>query len=254
MGRPVDYVLVWGWGQTAKDFEYSFTYLSNLWPPQYKLLWTVPMIINGTTFADATAGTYDAQYLSAARTIAARDPSATIRIGQEMTGDWEPWSIGGPAGSAADFAAAYRHIVEVFRSVSPTFTFDWNPGIGSWGGIDALPTYPGDNYVDFITADAYEDTKWQTGTSDARWQDYLTRDGRGLNWLSEFADAHHKPIGFDEWATNYEDDSFIRHMHDWMTTHNVAYQMYWNSDAAFDGSFATHPANGSLYRELFAKK
>lgn len=253
VGRSADYVLVWGWAQTPHDFEYSFQYLSQLWPSSYMLEWTVPMIMDGTTFADVTAGTYDSSYLSAAQTIAARDPHARIRIGQEMNGNWEPWSIGGPAGSAEEYVAAYRHIVALFRSVSPDFTFVWNPSLGSWGGIDPAPSYPGDDVVDYISMDVYEDKNYLSGSPDARWNDILTRDGRGLDWLASFAAAHGKPIGIDEWGTNYDDGSFIAHMHDWMAAHHVAYEMYWDSDAAFSGSFASHPSNGTLFATLFGK-
>lgn len=255
MGRSVDYVLVWGWGPKASDFEYSFKYLSQLWPTKYKLHWSVPMVFDfNIKFSDILAGTYDNSYRIAAQTIAARDPNGIIRMGHEMNGNWYPWGMN-VAGNAAEYAATYRHIVDIFRSVSPGFKFDWNPGIGKWAGLDCLTTYPGDTHVDYITFDMYEDKKWTDPnlTPDQRWNNMLEVDGRGLNWLVSFAAAHGKKIGFNEWASDIDDGVLITRMAKWMKDNGVVFQMYWNSDAAFSGSFETNPTNGSVYKQLFGQ-
>ena len=38
-----------------------------------------------------------------------------------------------------------------------------------------------------------------------------------------------------------------------MSTHDVAYQMYWQSDAAFAGSFASNPTNAATFKSLFGR-
>lgn len=254
MGRKADYVLVWGWADTANNFVYSAQYLDEMWPRDtYYLHWSMPLIIDGTKFKDVTDGTYDHVYRAIAQRIASRDPNAIVRMGHEMNGNWYAWSQDGPAGTAAEYAAAFRHIVNIYRSVSPNFKFVWNPGAGKWAGIDYITTYPGDAYVDYISYDQYEDKKWLNGTAAERWQHFLVNEGRGLNFLADFAAQHGKQIAFDEWATDYDDGSYITNMYNWMQTHNVAYQMYWNSEAAFSGSFAVHPGNGAIFKQLFGK-
>jgi hypothetical protein len=86
-----------------------------------------------------------------------------------------------------------------------------------------------------------------------RWNHFLDNDGRGLNWLATFTGEHGKQAAFDEWASAVDDGVFITNMYNWMSTHDVAYQMYWHSDAAFRGSFASNPTNGATFKKLFGQ-
>ena len=253
INRPVDYVLVWGWAQTAGDLMYAFHYLDEMWPASYKLHYSVPMVLMHGTFAEVYNGSLDAVYRDVAQTIANRDPNGIIRLGHEMNGNWYDWSQDGPAGSSAEFTWAYQRIVTVFRSVSPDFEFVWNPGAGKWAGIDSISTYPGDAYVDYMSFDMYEDAGWAVHSPAERWNHFLDNDGRGLDWLAQFAGQHGKAMAFDEWGSAIDDGVFITNMHAWMSTHNVAYQMYWNSNAAFTGSFDSNPVNGATYQRLFGR-
>ena len=64
-----------------------------------------------------------------------------------------PWSSNG---NQALWAGAFRHVVDVFRSVSPAFRFDWN-GTGKYFvAHDAPSSYPGDAYVDVVGLDQYD--------------------------------------------------------------------------------------------------
>ena len=257
LGRSTDYGLVFGGHDKGwADFGGSIWYITDVWKsvPSRKLLWSVPLIVSQgptpiATLAEAAAGKYDDNYLWVAQQIVAREPNAVIRIGWEFNGDWYPWQA---SLDVQGYIGAFRDMVRVFRSVSPNFTFMWCPNIGIFNSDPAL-AYPGNDVVDIIGMDIYEDSRWDIGTPDERWNSFLTRQDRGLNWLASFAAANAKPISIPEWATNYDDGSFIRHMHDWMLANNVVMQSYWDSDADFSGSFATHPANGALYKELFQR-
>jgi beta-mannanase len=220
-------------------------------PSGYTLHYDVPMVLSQGTFADVYGGSLDAVYADVAQTIASRDPNGVIRIGHEMNGNWYDWSINGPAGTTAEFVLCYQHLVDVFRAVSPNFKFVWNPGAGMWAGIDSLPSYPGDAYVDYISFDQYEDASFASMSPADRWSHFLDNDGRGLNWLADFSTAHGKAIAFDEWASAIDDGAYIANMHDWIATHNVAYHMYWDSNSAFPGSFTTSPVNGAAFHNLF---
>jgi hypothetical protein len=253
INRPVDYILVWGWAQTPGDLMYAFHYLESEFPTG-TLHYDVPMIISGHTFADGYDGSDDATYLDVAQTIASRDPNGIIRIGHEMNGGYD-YQMNGPAGTSAEFVLCYQHLVQLFRSVSPGFTFVWNPGAGMSGG-DFLPTYPGDDYVDYVSFDIYEDA-WLATSFDStdRWNYFLDDGGRGLNWLSDFAIQHNKLIAFDEWGSATDDGFFITNMYNWMQAHSdrMGYQMYWDSDSGFPGSFATHPVNAATFKQLFGQ-
>ncbi len=93
-------------------------------------------------------------------------------------------------GTPADFAAAFRHIVTVFRSRNVTnVAFVWT--MMAWtfnprSGRDAMSYYPGDSYVDFVGADGYS---WYPARSGDPWTSFhdIFTD------TNSFAIAHGKP-------------------------------------------------------------
>jgi hypothetical protein len=93
-------------------------------------------------------------------------------------------------GSPADFAAAFRHIVTVFRSRSVTnVAFVWT--MMAWtfnprSGRDAMSYYPGDSYIDFVGADGYSWYPTRSGDPWTSFQDIFTD-------VNAFSVAHHKP-------------------------------------------------------------
>jgi hypothetical protein len=266
LGRPVDYVLVFGGQDNGwHDFEGSIWYQTDVWKnaPIRKLLWSAPLIpkqwnASNPRIADLkTAGTgaYDDHYRNVANMVAGQDPNATIRIGWEFNGDWYPWAVGAPPNDPPSYAAAFRDYVRVLRSVSPNFKIMWCVSAGQSSAV-AEASYPGDDMVDLIGADVYENRQYTTGAFDLRWSTTLAQES-GLNWLGAFAAAHHKRISLPEWATNYDyvagRPSFIQSMYDWMVANSdVVSQSYWDSNSAFDGGFDTHPTNGVIFKSLFS--
>lgn len=91
-------------------------------------------------------------------------------------------------GSAADYAAAFRHVVDVFRARGVTnVTFVWTMMSWTFTIAKAAPFYPGDAYVDAIGTDGYN---WYPGKPNTRW--------RSFDWIMtpsrNFAIAHGKPL------------------------------------------------------------
>ncbi len=119
--------------------------------------------------------------------------------------------------------------------------------------MNPAKAYPGDDYVDFISADMYYNTAWDPKDPSAAF-DYMLKRTYGLNWLDTFAKAHDKPIAFPEWGVMSDNAGpFIAKFAAWMETHNVAYQSYWNSDADFAGAISTgtKPNAGAAYIDAF---
>ena len=93
-------------------------------------------------------------------------------------------------GTATDYAAAFRHIVTVFRSRGVTnVAFVWT--MMSWtfeprSGRDPNTYYPGDSYVDIIGSDGYELYPGKAGVPWASFQQ-IFQD------TNNFAVAHNKP-------------------------------------------------------------
>lgn len=112
---------------------------------------------------DIADGKYDAYILAAAETLKTLGYPVYIRPFHEFNGFWYSWGLpnqGGNAQADKNFIAAWRHMVDVFRSHGATnVKFIWcfsssalnNPN--SWD--DPANAYPGDSYVDWVGFDGY---------------------------------------------------------------------------------------------------
>ena len=118
-------------------------------------------------FTTFTNGSHDAYLTSVA--VAARDFKAPmyIRPWAEMNGDWtafQPTADGSrPAGGTpAEFVAAWRHVVTLFRNNGATnVKWVFNPTTDTYAETtDVRTIFPGSNYVDLLGLDGYN---WGTG-------------------------------------------------------------------------------------------
>jgi Glycosyl hydrolase family 26 len=226
---------------------------------------SVPMLpASGATLAQGASGAYNSYFTTLARAlVAGGDGNGILRLGWEMNGNWFPWSI--QNGNAANYAAYWRQIVTTMRAVSPGLRFDFTANAGSSTTAGQLlnpeAAYPGDEYVNYIGMDVY-DQSWVSNASnaEARWAGYVS-ESYGLTWQREFAAAHGKPVTFPEWGLDSggsgtgggDSPQFIQLMYNWMLSSNMAYQMYFDVDAA-DGNheLSEYPNAAALYKKLFA--
>ncbi len=236
---------------------------------QGKVVYSIPMLpsTGGVSLAAGATGAYNGHF----RTLAQRfvdlgEGNVILRIGWELNGSWFPWSIGVPNGGA-DYAAYWRQIVTTMRSVpGANFTFDWTVNAdSSWvdgSQLDATTAWPGAAYVDYVGCDLY-DQSWVPNHTDpvARWNGYLTAK-HGLNWHATFAAQQGKPMTYPEWGLAFRLDGhgggdapyFVSRMHDWVTTHDVAHHMYFQSGGSgldhrlFTGNT---PFSDAEFRDLF---
>ncbi len=290
LGRRATYVVQFGdtrdraftssvWGQVVKAG--ALQTISR----RVTLVESVPLAFGGLIDATTAAGrasaranleltvqgAHDAEYRTAAGYL--RDggyPDAVIRLGWEFDGGWYPWSSNG---NEALWISAYRHVVEVFRSVSPEFRFDWNGTAGS--ARHAASAYPGDDYVDIVGLDVYDKglaVPWNPTTKS--WDDpgasfaLVTME---LQSQRDFAIAHGKPVSYPEWAltgvnatvrsrVGGDDPTFVQGMSNWMNSlpasgpGSLAYQSYFNEDTT-DGHHRIDagyfPRSEQRYRVLF---
>lgn len=270
LGRPVGGVLSYSGIASWRDYEGSLSNGAGYWSKVDRpVLWSIPLIPAKTegstkaTLADAGKGLYNSHYKVVAERLSKTrlgDPIIYVRTGWEFNGGWFPWTVHNGRGD--DFIAAFRQFVTTFRSVSPRFRFDWCP---VWGdqvrGNDGKPAplgdfYPGDDYVDVIGLDVYDETQYtKIADPKKRWQFYLRR-GHGLNWHRDFALKHGKPMSFPEWgvgASAGDDPYFVEQFHRWIQSNNVVYHTYWNSTSSYKGKLSTdaYPLAGAKYKELF---
>ncbi len=98
-----------------------------------------------------------------------------VEFGPEVNGDWEPWNgtyTGGAKNGPQQFIAAYRHIIQLFRTQGvENITWVYHITIPSspdtsWNSYAAY--YPGNDYIDWIGLSVYgalsTDDTWQSFT------------------------------------------------------------------------------------------
>ena len=252
LGCRVQQVLVYTDGQSWKNIsnpEWFVTLFARLDRPA---LWSIPMIPKGSSLKAAATGAFDVYYASEARVLAHARPDPQglihIRVGWELNGDWFPWSA---EGKEQDFIATFRHIVDLFRSVSSKFRFEWNINYGR--SMDPARAFPGDQYVDVIGMDFYWTPKYLGDDPVAAFA--TIRDGQyGFRYLQNFAIAHHKPLAFSEWGIQTDNaQPFIELVHQWIDTYGIIYHNYWNSDSDVPGrlSGGQWPHSGAAFRQAF---
>ena len=219
--------------------------------PDRNMLFSVPLAtLQDESLSDVAAGTYDSSFLATAQVIAKYYPKAIIRLGWEFNEAGLPWTA---VGRPQDYIDAFRHVVAIFRSVSPDFVIDWCGGLGIQG-IAAEDAYPGDDVVDVIGMDVYDDWNVNPTPTDPlqRWYN-LQNEDHGLIWQKQFAAAHNKPMSYPEWAVNHDEPYFIAQMYNWIMSNNVAYASYWDSNSSFQGRIDDdqYPGVSATYKFLF---
>jgi hypothetical protein len=105
------------------------------------------------------SGTYDSYIDTYADHIKLINDTVIIRIMHEFEGNWYSWSISQNGGDPGKYKTAFQHIVDRFRSKGVNnvkwmwcVNSDYAP-YESYNWI--VNAYPGDNYVDIVATDIY---------------------------------------------------------------------------------------------------
>lgn len=112
-------------------------------------------------------GSYDSYLRTYANSMKSVTGTIIFRPMHEMNGNWYPW--GAVSGNTpAKYVAAWRHLVDVFRSQGATnVKFLWAPnqnGLPDWTSSSIPNYFPGDNYIDYAGIDGYNfgGSSWQS--------------------------------------------------------------------------------------------
>jgi len=244
------------YGEASWQDFHKLTWVPGIWKnlnPSRNVAWSVPLTITGTPLADVASGLHDGEFEAAARAISAAQPKAIIRLGWEMNLSQMGWFA---KDHEAEYIAAFRRVVGIFRRHSSDFRFDWCPG---WGAQDtpADLTYPGDDVVDYIGLDVY-DFK-QEGSVEDRWNTFYLKAPFGLEWHRDFAVKHGKLMSYPEWGVGYAGDNpfFIQQMRDWFVKNDgtIAYVAYFDVDGLWPTQIDNDqfPQSQQLFRKLFSR-
>ncbi len=190
--------------------------------------------------------------------VAAGLGDTVIRLGHEMNGDWYNDSLGTTLAEWQQWGQCFAQEVTAMRAVPGChFLFDWNVN-ANYRDIPLADFYPGNAYVDIIGIDAYDETGvsipavGQPGRFQA-----LAAEPDGLDEVAAFAAANDKPLSIPEWgtlSTQGDDGAYVTAMANFIASHDVAYNSYFNADVdnvyPLDPSVA--PLTVTAYRAAFA--
>lgn len=237
LGRRVDQTLEFiSWNVLSKGTTWGVRCWSKA--GRKHVVYSMPMLPDdrSATLADGAAGKFDHLFATyASKLIENGYGNAIVRIGWEFNADWYPWAA---KHDPQSWIAYWRRIVTAMRSVpGAAFKFDWTAA-GGWSSFRAENAYPGDDYVDIIGLDFYNNMNRANVTPRERWEQRM-RAPHGLEWHRRFAAEHGKPMSYPEWGTGQgkdthggdDDPYFIEQMAKWIAAHDVAYHNYWDFKA-----------------------
>ncbi|MGW6548485.1 glycoside hydrolase family 26 protein [Streptomyces massasporeus] len=165
----------------------------------------------------AAGGSFDHHFRTLAeRLVELGVPDTVLVLGWEMNGITYTHRCGPDPESWKRY---WNRIVTTMRSVpGQKFRFDFTPSRGR----DAVPwtqCYPGDDTVDIIGMDAYDQPRGMSF-------DEQVKEPYGLQHHVEFAKAHGKAISFPEWGLfrNGDNSEYMKRMLTWMDEHKPLYQ------------------------------
>ncbi|WP_437010719.1 glycoside hydrolase family 26 protein [Streptomyces sp. enrichment culture] len=161
-------------------------------------------------------GRFDQHFRALAeRLVGLGVPDTVLVLGWEMNGSTYTHRCG-PDPEA--WKRYWKRIVTTMREVpGQKFRFDFAPNRGR----DAIPwteCYPGDDVVDIVGMDSYDQPPGRTFDEQAN-------EPYGLRDHVEFAAARGKPISYPEWGLfrNGDNPEYMRRMLEWVKEHKPLY-------------------------------
>lgn len=194
---------------------------------------------------EGAAGRYDHHFRALAeRLVRLEVPDTVLVLGWEMNGITYTHRCG-PDPEA--WKTYWNRIVTTMRSVpGQEFRFDFTPSRGR----DAVPwteCYPGDDTVDIIGMDAYDQPRGMPF-------DEQVEEPYGLRHHVEFAKERGKPISYPEWGLfrNGDNTAYMKGMLDWMDEHKPLYNTLTDYCPHGVWQCAHNPESSAVYRSVLS--
>lgn len=150
------------------------------------------------SLASIIRGRHDAYIRGWARTLRAYGKPVLVRFAQEMNGRWYPWDEGVNGNRPGQFAAAWRHVVRIFRRAGArNVTWIWSP-VARGGFPLSTREYPGAAYVEEVGLSGFNaGTALPPGWGG--WRTFAHIFGPSLATLARLAPG--KPVQISEVST-----------------------------------------------------
>jgi hypothetical protein len=195
--------------------------------------------------SEIAAGDQDRLIVGRALGVKALGQPVLIRWFWEMDGKKRIW-----AGTPADYIAAWRHIVDVFRARGATnVEWVWCPNASAFSDGEAQVFYPGDDYVDWICADGYN---WAPGRPGDDWRSFQDIFAAFYDWASQ----KNKKIMVGEFGVQERSgDDKARWVEDARTTLKRKFPLikavvYFNANADYDWRMNSSPSASQAFKDM----
>ncbi len=159
------------------------------------ITWSPELSAGGVPLSDIVAGSYDAYITDQARLAKQYGKPMMIRFAHEMNLFGSAYGPGRNGNTAADFVAAWRHVVGIFRDQGATnVQWVWSPNVYCGGSCPFTAFYPGDAWTDWVALDGYN----YSTVSGVPWMSLLEVFGPSYDILTNLTD---KPLMIAETAS-----------------------------------------------------
>ncbi len=195
----------------------------------------------GNMVYDVLNGEYDEFLKDYAKTVSEFDHPVLFRLGNEMNGDWCPYSSYHTSKDTMIFKEFYRYVYQIFEEAkADNVIWVWNPNGKSFPDFnwnDASMYYPGDEYVDIVGLTAYN-----TGTyyPAENWTEF---DVLYDPLYAEYDKLYEMPMMITEFASSSvggDKNQWIRNMFSHINKYeNIKVAIWWDGrDLDADGNVA----------------
>ncbi|MFF5446873.1 glycoside hydrolase family 26 protein [Streptomyces sp. NPDC012888] len=191
-------------------------------------------------------GRFDRHFRELAeRLVSLGVPDTVIVLGWEMNGTTYTHRC---APDPRNWKKYWRRVVDEMRSVpGQRFRFDFAPNRGT-DAIGWTECYPGDDHVDIIGMDSYD----QGPGHDF---DDMVRQPYGLQHHVDFAKAHGKRTSYPEWGLFRRGDNpeYVRRMLKWIDQHKPLYHTITDYCPHGVWQCKSNPRSTAVFRDLMWK-
>ena len=184
----------------------------------------------GNMVFDVLNGEYDSFLQDYASVISQFGHPVLFRLGNEMNGDWCPYSGYHTAKDTMIYKEFYRYLHQVFEDAgADNVIWIWNPNGKSFPDFDwnqAVMYYPGDEYVDIIGLTAYNTGTYYQGET---WTEF---DDLYDSLYAEYDELFRQPMMITEFASSSvggDKEQWIRDMFDHILAYeNIKVAVWWD--------------------------
>lgn len=230
------------------------------------------------TWAAAASGAYDSRWTQQLQQMklawANRQPSNMfIRFAHEFNGNWYPWRVA--PSDINNFKTAWIRFANLRNQYFPGAQLVWCPNAGSSYAYDIRSLYPGNQYVDVVSVDKYNNYPWVNDFASFTSEINKTSNGgpMGLETYRQFALQQGKPFAISEWSNDGnpagegnqgggDSPNYIQYFHDWLSANGsqtpqagkILYEILFNVTGYAGSEYSFFPLDAEAGNTLTANK